>query len=180
VHEEGFQLAWRSGGAVEFRTPHGRLLSEAPPPPRCATDPFEALVKRLEDGAIVVEPYTGTPTWDGTRPDLALAIEGLLAKTNPEQVGVRSRSCVEPEVTELMVDQSPVPTATVLNDEHVEDDEEDEYEPSLARLTQFAVALDELRAELSLNERYLARSADPSLVHDAVWNPNVAIHWGED
>jgi hypothetical protein len=81
VHEEGFQLKRLPSGEVEFRTPQGRLLPEAPAPPRQPIDPFEALVKRLEDGAIVVDPYTGTPLWDGSPPDLGLAVEWFLAKT---------------------------------------------------------------------------------------------------
>ena len=35
-------------------------------------------MKRLEDGAIVVDPYTGTPLWDGSPPDLGLAVEWFL------------------------------------------------------------------------------------------------------
>ena len=38
-------------------------------------------MKRLEDGAIVVDPYTGTPLWDGSPPDLGLAVEWFLTRT---------------------------------------------------------------------------------------------------
>ena len=81
VHEEGFQLHRLAEGEVEFRTPHGLLVPDAPAPPRQPIDPFEALVKRLEDGAIVVDPYTGTPLWDGSPPDLGLAVEWFLTRT---------------------------------------------------------------------------------------------------
>jgi hypothetical protein len=30
---------------------------------------------------MVVDPYTGTPLWDGSPPDLGLAVEWFLAKT---------------------------------------------------------------------------------------------------
>jgi hypothetical protein len=83
VHEEGFQLIRLAGGAVEFRGPGGRLLPPAPGPPRSPIDPFEALVTRLEDGAIAVDPYTGTPLWDGEPPDLGLVVEWFLDQTNP-------------------------------------------------------------------------------------------------
>jgi hypothetical protein len=61
VHEEGFEMKRLPAGGVEFRRPDGRLLPEAPAPPREPIDAFEALLARLEDGAIVVDPYTGTP-----------------------------------------------------------------------------------------------------------------------
>jgi hypothetical protein len=79
VHEDGFQLKRLPDGDVEFRNPHGLLVPDAPAPPRGAIAPFEALLKRLEDGGLVVDPYTGTPDWDGSPPDLGLAVEYLLA-----------------------------------------------------------------------------------------------------
>jgi hypothetical protein len=81
VHEEGFQLHSLPNNDVEFRTPHGLLVPDAPAPPRHPIDPFEALVKQLGDGGMVVDPYTGTPLWDGSPPDLGLAVEWFLAKT---------------------------------------------------------------------------------------------------
>ena len=88
VHEEGFQLNRLAGGELELRNPHGLLIPEAPSPPRQPTDPFKALVKRLEDGAIVVDPYTGTPLWDGSPPDLGLAVEWFLDMTCKEPPAV--------------------------------------------------------------------------------------------
>jgi hypothetical protein len=82
VHEEGFQLKHLSCGDVEWRSPHGLLITEAPAPSRSPIDPMEALLKRLEDGAIVVDPYTGTASWDGSLPDLGIAVEWFLAKTD--------------------------------------------------------------------------------------------------
>jgi hypothetical protein len=81
VHEDGFQLERLPGDQVQFRSPRGRPIPEAPEPPRSPIDPFEALLKRLEDGALVVDPYTGTPLWDGSPPDLGLAVEWFLTKT---------------------------------------------------------------------------------------------------
>jgi hypothetical protein len=190
VHEEGFQLEWRSGGAVEFRTPHGHLLPEAPSPPRSPIDPFEALVRRLENGAIVVDPFTGTPTWDGTRPDLGLAVEWFLTKTNPEPVGERGRSSTEPEAAGLQVDEGeaaeevsfPV-TGTEATPSIVDaeaDDEDEGYQPSLARITQLAAIIAELRCEPEFYGKYVAKSADPSSFHDAVWNPELAAEWSDD
>jgi hypothetical protein len=43
------------------------------------------LVKRLEDGGLVVDPYTGTPDWDGSQPDLGLAVEYLLARNSKKE-----------------------------------------------------------------------------------------------
>jgi hypothetical protein len=82
VHEEGFQLKRLPEGGVEFRNPHGLLVPAAPAPPRAA---FEALLKRLEDGGIVVDPYTGTADWDGSPPDLGLAVEWLLDRNDKKE-----------------------------------------------------------------------------------------------
>jgi hypothetical protein len=84
LHEEAFQLKRLPGAEVEFRNPHGLLVPRAPTPPRQPNDPFRALLARLEDGAIVVDSYTGTPTWDGSRPDLGLAVEWFLDQTRDE------------------------------------------------------------------------------------------------
>jgi hypothetical protein len=73
-------------GDVEFRNPHGLLVPHAPEPPRQPIDPLEALIRRLEDGAVVVDPYTGTPNWDGRPPDLGIAVEWYLSRTaTPER-----------------------------------------------------------------------------------------------
>jgi hypothetical protein len=86
VHEEGFQVKRLPGGEVEFRNRHGLLVPHAPEPPRQPIDPLEALIKRLEDGAVVVDPYTGTPNWDGTPPDLGDAVAWYLSRTaTPER-----------------------------------------------------------------------------------------------
>jgi hypothetical protein len=83
VHEETFQVKRLASGDVEFRRPDGRLLPAAPmPPPNGGIDPAVAIAKRLQDGAIVIGPYTGTPTWDGTRVDLPLAVEWFLDATS--------------------------------------------------------------------------------------------------
>jgi hypothetical protein len=80
VHEEGYQLERPARDEIQFQGPRGRPIPEAPAPPRSPIDPFEALLQRLEDGAMVIDPYTGTPLWDGSPPDLGLAVEWLLAK----------------------------------------------------------------------------------------------------
>ena len=83
MHEDGFQVGFSADGEPEFRRPDGRPLSEAPPAIRDQAggpDPFEALLQRLEDGAVSIGPYTGTPTWDGERVELGLAVEWYLAK----------------------------------------------------------------------------------------------------
>jgi hypothetical protein len=88
VHEEGFQLRRLPEGKVEFRNPHGLLVPYAPAQPREPIDGFETLLKRLEDGGIVVDPYTGTPLWDGSPPDLCLAAEWFLAKTVKQEMSL--------------------------------------------------------------------------------------------
>jgi hypothetical protein len=107
VHEEGFQLKRLPEGEVEFRNPHGLLVPAAPAPPRSPIDPVEALVRRLEDGGVVVDPYTGTPLWDGTAPDLGLAVEYLLNRNGrtrveegngtADEVSLESRAAASPE-----------------------------------------------------------------------------------
>jgi hypothetical protein len=95
VHEEGFQVKRLPNGEVEFRNQHGLLVPDAPEPPRQPIDPFAALVKRLEDGAIVVDPYTGTPNWDGARPDLGLAVGWFLDRTASPEQKAREAAAIE-------------------------------------------------------------------------------------
>jgi hypothetical protein len=66
---------------------------------------MEALLKRLEDGAIVVDPYTGTPSWDGSRPDLGIAVEWFLAKTDER----RHESPRHDRDPDRPVDRHPLP-----------------------------------------------------------------------
>jgi hypothetical protein len=82
VHEDGFQVRLSAAGEPEFLRPDGRLLPDAPGivVEAGGPDPFEAMVQRLEDGAVTIGPYAGTPTWDGERVELGVAVEWYLTK----------------------------------------------------------------------------------------------------
>jgi hypothetical protein len=109
VHEEGFQLKRLPKGEVEFRNPHGLLVPAAPAPPRSSIAPFEALLKRLEDGGIVVDPYTGTPDWDGSPPDLGLAVEWLLDRHGKKEEGGAATVAARPPSPPAPVAPEPAP-----------------------------------------------------------------------
>jgi 5-methylcytosine-specific restriction endonuclease McrA len=77
VHEEGYQVARRSDGELEFRRPDGRLLPEVPPPAAAPGDPVQALRARHETQGLRLHPRTAMPTWLGERLDLVWAIDVL-------------------------------------------------------------------------------------------------------
>jgi hypothetical protein len=43
-----------------------------------------------------------------------------------------------------------------------------------------AALLAELRREYSFYEKYVKRGADPSSLHDALWNPELTAQWSHD
>jgi len=68
VHEGGFQVERLPGGALQFRTPNGWVIPEAPALP----DVSGELTPDAQ-----VDARTLTPNWDGTRLDLDLVIWAL-------------------------------------------------------------------------------------------------------
>ncbi len=74
VHEGGFQVERLPGGELEFRTPNGWVIPEAPPLPAVPAD---------EKAAAPLDAYTLMPNWDGTRLNLDHAIWAM----HPRAVG---------------------------------------------------------------------------------------------
>jgi hypothetical protein len=60
-----------------FARPDGRPLPAAPRPPARTGDPLVALPEALAEAGVDLEKLGAEPLWDGTRLDLALAIDGL-------------------------------------------------------------------------------------------------------
>jgi hypothetical protein len=189
VHEEGFELKRLASGEVELRRPDGRLLPEAPAPYRGPIDPFEALLKRLEDGAIVVDPYTGTPLWDGSPPDLGLAVEWLLAKTGGQREGVAiHREAVRAEVSSAVAASAPAPIdaprETVEgadeDDEDEDDEDEDAIEAALERIPALAALIAEYRGPAAAAYEFTSAAGERLPFQDAIWHPELHLDWDED
>jgi len=81
VHEEGFQVERLPDGELQFRTPHGWLLPEAPRLPDVAAD-AEATLRAQNDG-VPLDAHTLRPNWLGERLDLGHAIEVM----HPRAIG---------------------------------------------------------------------------------------------
>jgi len=79
VHEEGFRVELSPGGRPTFHYPWGSPVPEAPPAPRLGLDPVERLRRQHEREGIWIGPITNRPTWDGSRLDLGMAVQGLRA-----------------------------------------------------------------------------------------------------
>jgi hypothetical protein len=75
VHEAGFSLS-RSGDAIEFRDPRGRIVEHFPEPApvSCWTALFELNVGAEE----TIDGETNFPGWDGSPVDYGSAISALL------------------------------------------------------------------------------------------------------
>src|SRR5437588_1798461 len=52
VHEEGYQVERLADGALRFRTPHGGLLPDVPPPPAIPDDPAATLRAQNEAAGV--------------------------------------------------------------------------------------------------------------------------------
>jgi hypothetical protein len=77
VHEDGFQVDRDPGGALRFRRPDGRLLSEVPSPAAVPADPAEVLRSRHTAQGLNIHPRTSCPGWLGERLDVGWAIDVL-------------------------------------------------------------------------------------------------------
>ena len=77
VHEGGWTISRAADGALLFHPPRGRPLTQNPP-----REPVEdALVwmhEWAEERGLDLGPDVNMPEWDGSRPDYALAVSGLL------------------------------------------------------------------------------------------------------
>jgi hypothetical protein len=77
VHEEGYQVERRANGTVEFRTPAGRVLLDAPPPASVPADPVAALRTAHEAQGLQIDARTGVPSWLGEPLNVRYAIDIL-------------------------------------------------------------------------------------------------------
>jgi hypothetical protein len=76
VHEEGYTVERRSDGMLEFRTPRGWPLPDAPAPAAVPADPRGALRTRHEASGLHLHARTAA-VWDGTKLDVVHAIDVL-------------------------------------------------------------------------------------------------------
>jgi 5-methylcytosine-specific restriction endonuclease McrA len=81
VHEEGYQIERNATGAIRFRSPHGTLLADVPPPPRIPRDPVQAL--QTSHASLRLHARTACPGWHGERLDVGYAIDVL----HPRAIG---------------------------------------------------------------------------------------------
>ena len=77
VHEEGWRIRVGAEGEFEFLRPDGRALPRAPASPTAGDEPPVGLLESLVEAGVAVERLGAEPEWDGSRPDLALAVESL-------------------------------------------------------------------------------------------------------
>jgi len=78
VHEAGFGVEWgHEGSALLFTDPHGVRIPDVPVPPAVPARPIPAFqLERAAEG-IEIDSGTTTPSWNGGRFDLDLAIATL-------------------------------------------------------------------------------------------------------
>jgi hypothetical protein len=74
VHEEGFQVERRENGALQFRSPHGHVLQEVPPPPNTPDDAAGEVRARNIAAGVSIHAHTATPGWDGEPLNVGWAI----------------------------------------------------------------------------------------------------------
>jgi hypothetical protein len=77
VHEEGFQVARRPDGTLQFRRPNGHPLPEVPPPAAVPGDPAESLRACHDAQGLRLTARTACPSWLGERLDVSYAIDVL-------------------------------------------------------------------------------------------------------
>jgi len=77
VHEEGYQVERASDGELRFRTPHGRVLPDVPPPSIVPHDPVTALRALNEAAGVHLDADTLRSAWLGERLDVVYAMDVL-------------------------------------------------------------------------------------------------------
>jgi hypothetical protein len=107
IHEEGYQVERQPDGDLRFRTPHGRLLPDVPPPPAVPRDPVQALRARNEAAGLHLDAQTTRPGWLWERLDVGWAIDVLhpraLEPLRLMTLPAHSRRTPEPERDDLGV-----------------------------------------------------------------------------
>src|SRR4029079_18683585 len=63
VHEEGYQVGRLPDGELQFRTPHGWVLPDVPPPTRLDGDPAETIRARNNAAGLALHARTAMPGW---------------------------------------------------------------------------------------------------------------------
>jgi len=77
VHEDGYQLARKPDGELQFLRPDGQLLPEVPLVPPVPVDPVGVLRAQHDAEGVVVHAHTATPGWLGERLNVGYAIDVL-------------------------------------------------------------------------------------------------------
>jgi hypothetical protein len=95
VHEEGYQVDRRPGGALRFSLPDGRPLPDVPPPAPVPTDAVQALRARHHARGLRLDARTACPDWLGERLDLAWALDVLHPLAAARGVEGRYPTCWE-------------------------------------------------------------------------------------
>jgi len=77
VHEEGYEVERLADGALRFRTPHGSLLPDVPPPSAVPDDPVATLEEQNEKAVLRLDERTLYPSalWEPL--DVGWAIDVL-------------------------------------------------------------------------------------------------------
>jgi 5-methylcytosine-specific restriction endonuclease McrA len=76
VHEDGYQIARRPDGTLEFLRPDGRVLPDVPSPSE-VPDPLEALFAANADHGLHIDADTARVEWLGERLNVGYAIDVL-------------------------------------------------------------------------------------------------------
>jgi hypothetical protein len=152
----------------------------------------------------VVDPYTGTPLWDGERPDLGLAVEWFLghtaggtvtsAATADSAMGSASAADRTSDESDTPSDDTPCPPPGVdstpdpkpFDDEDDEDDKDDEDDPSYwctpspARLAELEAMSAATRGPSALTYELFTEDGEHVPFQEAVFRPEFCLEWNED
>ena len=77
VHEGGWTITRGADGALLFHPPRGKPLAQNPPQ-EPVDDALAWMHEWAEERGLDLGPEVNMPEWDGSRPDYALAVGGLL------------------------------------------------------------------------------------------------------